>query len=392
LTQPVLDGLDDARRQVLFQFFAQSQFRPPEITDADVARFAAENPGLFEDRRSYRHAEITIAGGSAEAREAAVAQVEAALGAGAPVPELDALLAALQGAGLSLGMATAWVPSEVLPEDRRARLDAMAEAGRRVDVAREPERVSVIGLYEALPIPADPARLRARIEQRLVAEAFAAHRDALIAELAQTVLDRPAGEAAAPAVLVPSEAVREVGMPPRGSVVWSAQPSVPRNIRLAALFAMTVFGALAAVVLWRWMLQAMTQGALARRLRPMVPVLRQRGVAIAVAVFGLLALMISFGALLPVALRTLGDTTTLVICAGGVAIAAGVGLVLRLRERRAFDAALAVRLDEHDDDDKARNLVLLDMPSGRYLVLALALAGLYAGAMALVLDAPPGLS
>jgi hypothetical protein len=394
LTQPVLDGLDDARRQVLFQFFAQSQFRPPAITDADVARFAAGNPGLFEERRSYRHVEITIAGGSEAAREAARARVAAALEDGATVAALDTLLGEMQGEGLSLGMATAWVPSEVLPDDRRARLLEMAETGRRVDVMREAGRVSVIGLYEAVPIPADPARLRGRIEQRLVAEAFAAHREALVAELAQTALGRsaPAQAPAAPAASGASKAVREVGVPPRGSVVWSAQPAVPRNIRLAALFSVALFGALSGLALVHWLRLVLRQGPLERRLRLVVPALRRPGVAVALSVAGLAALLGSLALALPVAVRTLGDTTTLVIASGGVVIALAAAWAWRARARRSLAQALEARLEEHEDETLAHDLTVVNLSSGRDLALALALAVVYGVAMALLLDVPTGLS
>ena len=394
----MLDALDDARRQVLFQFFAQSRFTPPQITEAEVAAFAEENPALFDDRRSYRYARLVLSGGGADRRAEIQARAAEILARPAPdLAALEALAAEARDLGLDVGLDTAWTPSEALPPALRDRLAGMARDDTRLDTREEGASGSVLRLYAAQALPTAPGLLRDRIEQRLVARAYQAHREALIDQLAQQVLapDDSADEtdpaSAATPVTAGSGAAR-ITPPPRGTVVWSAEPALPREVRLAALFvaALTGVGAGFAAVAWAGRVRA--QHPLVARLRLFVPTLQKRGTATILAGLILIALVAGAVLAVPAAVRTLGDGTTLVLLAAGAAIAAAMAAVWRMRARRTLDREITEAREAHSDQEMADDTARLKQGPGGVLAAALTLLILYAAALVLVLDIPPGLS
>lgn len=398
LSRPVLDALDDARRQVLFQFFAQSQFTPPQITQAEIAAFAEENPALFGDRRSFRYARLELSGGEADRRAEMQARAETILARPAPdLAALESLAAEARDAGLDVALDTGWTPSEALPPALRDRLAGMARNEARRDTRAAGGSVSVLRLYAAQALPTPPDVLRDRIEQRLVARAYQAHRETLIDQLAQQVLapddstdETDPGTATAP--VSPGTGAARVTPPPRGTVVWSAAPALPREVRLAALFvaALTGVGAGFAAVAWAGRVRA--QHPLVVQQQMFVPTLRKRGTATILA--GLILIALLAGAVLagPAALRTLGDGTTVVLFAAGAAMAAAMAAAWRLRTRRTLDRAIAKAREVHSDEEMADDIARLGQGPGGVLAAALTLLILYAAALVLVLDIPPGLS
>jgi hypothetical protein len=396
LSQPVLDALDDARRQVLFQFFAQSQFTPPQITQAEIDAFAEDNPALFGDRRSFRYARLELSGGEADRRAEMQARAETILARPAPdLAALESLAAEARDAGLDVALDTGWTPSEALPPALRDRLAGMARNEARLDTRAAGGSVSVLRLYAAQALPTPPDVLRDRIEDRLVARAYQAHRATLIDQLAQQVLapDDSAGETAdGMAPETAGTGAARVTPPPRGTVVWSAAPVLPREVRLAALFvaALTGVGAGFAAVAWAGRVRA--QHPLVVQQQMFVPTLRKRGTATILA--GLILIALLAGAVLagPAALRTLGDGTTLVLFAAGAAMAAAMAAAWRLRTRRTLDRAIAKAREVHSDEEMADDIARLGQGPGGVLAAALTLLILYAAALVLVLDIPPGLS
>ena len=145
LSPQVLDALNDARRQVLLQFLAQSRFTPPEITDAEVADFAARNPELFSDRRSYNFAIVTLSGGTVEARQAAQTQLQDMLEEQeVDIAALDQMVSGLQDDGVAAGPNTVWQTSEALGDEVLSRLDEMVQDNRRIDIIQQSDAVSVL--------------------------------------------------------------------------------------------------------------------------------------------------------------------------------------------------------------------------------------------------------
>lgn len=394
LAQPVLDALNDARRQVLFQFYAQSQFTPPEITEADIAEFARKNPALFKDRRGFRYAQVIVAEGQAAARADMRARAEAALDRPDPdLAALDALAARARDPGLEVRLDTNWAPSEALPGELRDRLDAMVRTDRRLDIRTRDARVSLLALYEAVALPVRPGALRAQIKQRLVAQAYQAHRATLIDRLAAQVLDSGGdGASAADAGDKGNDAAPEITPPPRGTVVWSNQANLPRNVRLVALFGAGLFGALAAFALWTWLRQVLLQYPLIVRRSLSVPIHQWRGTGMVITVIGFLGLSVSLANAVSVALRTLGDGTTLVLLGGGATIAIAMAVTWHIQQRRAVQRAIGEMEQDYTDEAMARDRAILQFGSGRLLIAVVVLLVLYGAALALLLDVPPGLS
>lgn len=389
LSPSVLDALNDARRQVLLQFFAQSQFIPPEITDADVADFVTRNPELFGDRRSYNFAIVTLSGGTVEARQAAQTQLQDMLEEQElDIAALDHMVSGLQGDGVVAGLNTVWQTSEALGDDVLSRLDAMVQDNRRIDINEQPDATSVLLLNSVVAIPTDPAMLQGRIEQRLIAEAFNVHREDLIRRTAQTVLNPP--EAAVEAQT--EGAVPTVAPPPRGSVVWSSRPTLSRPVRLAALFGVGVFGVLSGGFLWLWLRKLWNQYPQILRTNLFVPTLSKRSTGGIVAATGTLGLLGSAGFAVPIALQTLGRTTTGLTLGSSIATALVMAVIWHLWRLRALDRAVEEDGDKYDDAETARRILALKGNAFNLLAAAFGFAVLYGISLALLLDGPLRLS
>ena len=388
LSPLVLDALNDARRQVLLQFYAQSKFVPPEVTETDIADFIARNPALFAGRYSYSFAVVTLSGGTEQARQALQDRVQDI--AGLPtgrIAALDGLVAEAQTGGVIASVSTLWQPSEALPEDVLSRLDAMVLDGSRIHITAEPEAVSILLLNSAVPIPANPALLRDRIEQRLVADAFEVHREDLVRRVAQTVLDPSAArtENQAPG------ADLTVDLPPRGEVVWSSRPAVPPTLQLAALFCAGLFGTLAGYLLSTWLRLVFAQYPHVLARDPVVPFLKTRRTAVWVTALTALGLLGSAGAVGPVAVQAVGRDATIWALAGSLMTAIALAAIWHVQRLRAFNDAVAEEVrSDYGSITAARAMLMQKRNSARLLAVAAALVILYSMSLGLLLDGPTG--
>jgi len=387
LSPTVLDALNDARRQVLLQFYAQSKFTPPKITETDVANFIARNPALFADRRSYSFAVVTLSGGTAQARQALQDRVQdiGGLHTG-QIAALDGLVSGAQAGGVTATINTVWQPSEALSNDMLTRLESMIHMHRQIDISQEPDAVSILLLNSAVPIPADPAMLRGKIEQRLIGEAFDAYREKLIHRLALTVLDPQQAaveeetEGAAPIV----------APPPLGSVVWSSRPTLPRTILVSALFSAYVFGSLAGGLLLFWFRMVSEQYPKLVNWSEFVTPLRRRSTGIIVTSIAAFSLLGSAGLAMTKAIQTLGAITAGLTLGGGLATSLGLGAIWYFWNLRALQRAVEREKHKYDDIAAARYWVPLKRSSANPLVAAFGLAVLYVMSLALFLDGPMG--
>ena len=387
LSPTVLDALNDARRQVLLQFYAQSKFTPPEITETDVANFVARNPALFADRRSYSFAVVILSGGTAQARQALQDRVQdiAELPTG-QIAALDGLVSGLQAGGVSATVNTVWQPSEVLSHDVLTRLESMVDSNRRIDISQEPDAVSIYLLNSAVPVPADPAMVRGKIEQRLIGEAFDAYREKLIHRTALKVLDPQQAAVedqteGAPPIVAP---------PPLGSVVWSSRPTIPRSIRVSALFGACMFGSLAGGLLLFWFRIVSEQYPKLVNWSEFVTPLRRRSTGIAVTTIAAISLLGSAGLAMTKAIQTLGAITAGLTLGGGLATSFGLGVIWYFWNLRALRRAVAREQYQYDDIAAARYWVPLKRSSVKLLMAAFGLAVLYVMSLALFLDGPLG--
>jgi hypothetical protein len=389
LSPQVLDALNDARRQVLLQFYAQSQFMPPEITDAEVADFAVRHPDLFGDRRSYSFVVVTLSGGTVEARQVVQTRLQDMLSQPElDISALDRMVSGLQDDGVTAGLNTVWQTSEALGDDVLSRLDAMVRDNRRIDISQQLDATSVLLLNSAVRVPVDPARLRGQIEQRLIAEAFNDHREDLIRRTAQTVLNPPEA-----AVSSQSEsAIATVAPPPRGSVVWSNRPALPRNVRVAALFGVGLFGLLAGGSLWLWLWMVWKRYPRTLKSAPFVPTLRKRSTGLTVTAVGALSLLGSIGLAIKISLETLGVTTAGLTLGSSLSTALVIAVIWYLWRRRSVDRAVEEDLHQYDNPETARKMLARKGNPTLRLAAAFGFAVLYAMSLAMLLDGPLRLS
>ncbi len=383
LSEQVLDSLADARRQVLFQLFAQSRFDPPSIAEDDVAAFVAGNPRLFLERRAYQYLDLRINGGTSEARAAALARVPGALaGGGAPLTTLTALVVSLSQDGLNATVNPVWATSEAIPPETLARLLPMAGDGRALDAWTTPDTARALVLVAADPAPLDPASLTPQIERRLLQQAFQSHRDEIITLMAKSVLETDVAAAADP---------RVVRAPPRGTVVWSPNPVLPREVRLAGFFGGALLALLAAYGLITWIALVYRQLPMLQKHELVVPTFRRSGPATTVVVILVLLALPSAGLAGWVAGSTYGVRTTLVLLGGAAVLALALALVWHARTRRYRASAQIEASETYSDPQMAYERGVLEEGSGWRLLATLALFVCAAICLAVLLDLPFGL-
>lgn len=389
LSPEVSGALNDARRQVLLQFFIQSQFTPPEITEAAVADFIARNPALFGDRRSYDFVVVTLSGGTLDARQAVLDRIQDIFA----LPEieiaaLDKMISESQGNGVTATLNTVWQPSEALDNDVLSRLLSMVRDNRRIDITNQLDEASILLLNSSVSIPADPAKLRDQIEQRLISEAFEVHSEKLVHRMALTVLDPSAARAEDKKL----GADLTVAPPPRGSVVWSSRPGLPDSIRLAALFGVGIFGTWASYLLWAWLRLVLAQYEHILKSRLETPFLSQRITGIVVTAFAALALLIGSGKAVTIAMQSLGKIATGVTLAGSVTTAIAMAAIWHFLSRRAFNRAAEKQTEKYGDISTARQMLLRRRKPVKNLAAAAAIFALFGISLAMLLDGPTGLS
>lgn len=400
LSPAVLDGLNDARRQVLLQFFVQSQFTPPKIDMADVEAFIEANPQLFSNRRSYHFAVLTFSGGTPEVRAGFEAQVASlVVGPQIAIAALDALVARAPASGVQATLNTAWQPSEALPEDIRARLDLMVRDARQVDILRDDARSTMTILNSAVAMPLAPGLLHKKIEQRLIEGAFSAHREVVIQRMAQSVLSQPLQSTpdkvqggGLDGHLNRGPADLKVALPAPGSVVWPSRPTVPRNIRQVALFSAGLFGTLATAALLRWFWMVAAQHKLYAWYNTHVPCLRRWRPALCILIMGLSGVTSSAVFSLPVAWRLLGGNDTALLLSVGMSLALSLALIWYIIARVDFGQLVQEESDKHDDIAITRMMLLQKQSPGSFLAAATGFLAIYAASLALLLDSPLGLS
>lgn len=373
LSEQVLDSLADARRQVLFQLFAQSRFEAPEIAEADVAAFVAENPQLFADRRAYQYLDLRIIGGTPEARATALARVPGALASGAaPLTALTSLVADLSRNGLNATVNPVWATSEALPADTLARLTPMAADGRELDQWTTADSARALVLLAADPAPLDADTLTPQIERRLLQQAFQAHRDEIITLMAKSVLEADAAAAADP---------RVVSAPPRGTVVWSPNPVLPREVRLAGFFGGALFSLIALYGILTWSSLVRRQFPQLQRHELTISIIRRGTPASVLAAILTLAVLGASGLGVWLASSLYGTTATMILYAGAGIIALAICLVWAGKTRRARQATLEEYKELFSDAGMAvERAGLAKNPTPRLLVsfvlLVLAFTGL----------------
>ncbi|MBF9060951.1 hypothetical protein HKCCSP123_17345 [Rhodobacterales bacterium HKCCSP123] len=382
LSPAVLDSLSDARRQVLFQLYAQSRFTPPAITDADVAAFVDENPQLFSERAYYRFIEIELTGGTESERQDALARIlQAAQAPDAGVALFNERVSELQQQGLDPSLLTVWASSEALPAATLERLLVLASEGRDIDVQETDTSVRILLLLDVDPVPVTPDELREQIELRILQQAFTDYRETLVRRMAATVLaDVPAPDDTGLAPL-------EVDPPDAGTVVWAPEPTVPPSYRLAAFSASWFFGVIGLYAALSWVALVRRQYPELRSELTFVPSLRRPvpagflGGLLALCLVGVLAGITWLGDLV-LGLRAIG-----VFMIGAIVIGCGVCWAWRDQSRRRFLEREAKLLATSSDARRARRrAVLQDAPYPRLLLAVLLLFASVLGAVVLIGD------
>lgn len=211
-------GLDEARRQVLFEVYAQSLFDRTPPTAAEIDAFIADNAPLFEDRRAYRFLQVQV--GTRDMSERALLEDVLERIAGMPRDAWDSALPdLLDESGLDYLQARYWSESERLTPAILTRLQRMEAEDRRQDVQTVDGSQSVLLLLESQPIPIDPAGLREDIANRVLQARYREHRLTLASDIAAPLLT---GEGPQRAEAAPMTEEQAIWMASLGAVIGFA--------------------------------------------------------------------------------------------------------------------------------------------------------------------------
>lgn len=205
-------ALTDAKRQVLFQVYLQSEFTPGEVTSDDIDAYVAAHPEAFEGRVEYRFQRFLIrhTDSTKDAIQSAMTALQQA-----EKPDLTAvetLVTSLAGNDVEFSKLNFWTSSESMDPLMRARLEQIDARGGWIDAQSNAVGHDIVLLHQIDPAPVDPKLVVAQIQNRIVQDRFLQHRQAVIFDLSQPILDKPARpDVKAPEV--PQNAVTPVGQP-----------------------------------------------------------------------------------------------------------------------------------------------------------------------------------
>lgn len=244
-TADVAAAIADARRQILFEFYAQTQFdaRPP--TSDEIEAYIAANPAFFGDRSEYRFLRIT-ARPRDDGDRTVVADLFGGLRDRSAVTEadLDGVALELARRGIPFTRELFWNGGEVLDPVTLGRIAGMQRDDTVIDIAETREAIDLIRLFETRAAPIDPTFLGAQIEDRVLLDRFGEFRAELVQALAAPHLETaPPREAPAPETPAPAVAPAPEE---RTAAPESAPEAEPRFDRASVgLAGLGVVGALA---------------------------------------------------------------------------------------------------------------------------------------------------
>ena len=236
LSPEVREALADARRQVLFNAYAQSRFTPGSPDDADSAAFVAARGDEFADRQEVRYLRVILQPEDTNERRAVRSAVDLLQDGEATEETLSTAADRLDRTGVPVLRQPYWGGLDALPSGDRARVEAMIAEDRALDVVERPQGYDVLLLSDVRAAPLDPAMVGPQIAGQLQFEEFRAFQTALAADLAAPYLSGEASGAA------------------------PALPSGPRlgNRALAGLIAFGFGAGLAGLMGLRWILRAIS--------------------------------------------------------------------------------------------------------------------------------------
>jgi EpsD family peptidyl-prolyl cis-trans isomerase len=216
-TPNVVQQLEAARRDVLARAYLDSLGQNvAKPTPEEVAKFYAERPALFKNRKYYTLEEATIIGTPAE-----VAQVEAQLKASRSPADFAAWLKA---SGLRHQTNLATQPAENLPLELIDRLAALND-GQAIAL-KQPGGMRVLMLLGSRPAPVDEATARPAIEQFIVNDRRRAQIDADMKALRTAATVEFMGKfAEAPAAGTTAPAPATAAVPAAGTAPASTAPA-----------------------------------------------------------------------------------------------------------------------------------------------------------------------
>lgn len=194
------------RRELMMEFFLQTNVESRIPTEAEIQAFVAENPQFFEDRASFWITQFLLEFPDEDARsnfDAALDTLRA--GELTPVRILD-LQRRLLEIEVPFQRQSIWRSSEQLPPELLDRLEALYASDERIELIVSDNRAELLLLLQRTADPVDPELQRQQIVQGFFQQSIMEQRNALIASLAQPVR-RGDADADADAALEASDGV-----------------------------------------------------------------------------------------------------------------------------------------------------------------------------------------
>ena len=253
-------AINRARRDILVEFYLQTNLERFTPSNEQIDAFIAENPQYFSERAAFWLNQFLV-GFPEEGSRAAFDEALAILREGAITPErILEFQRALTAADLPFQRQSVWRNSEQLATPVLERLEELYASGERIDLVDGESQVELLFLLQRSPDPVDAEAQRPQIAQGLIQQTIVPQRDALLAELAQRARRGEVAATAAPEA--PAEPVvqsRRPAQPWMFAVVGGLGLMLPLVMWSGASWA----GALSRRSTWRWPVRLAVLGIVA---------------------------------------------------------------------------------------------------------------------------------
>jgi len=169
LPAPLARTLADTRRQVMLDYYVRDRLDSYRPTDAEIQRFAEQNPQMFAGRETFRYQHLRIRWNDASQKSAAINLIRSFAGLANVTPaKLNELKLGLTQAGVQLQAASLVRSTEQLDPVLETRFDGMREKGTKVSMTEANNALDVLILQQRFADPIDANLMKNQIAAALV--------------------------------------------------------------------------------------------------------------------------------------------------------------------------------------------------------------------------------
>lgn len=188
--------LAETRRQVMLDYYVRDRLDNYRPTDAEIQRFATQNPQMFSGRETFRYQQLRMRWDDAAQKRAAIGLVRSFAGRASVTPEsVNELKLGLTRAGVQLQAASLVRSTEQLDSKLGTRFDQMRDRRTPVSMINQKDTLDVLILQQRVADPVDANLMKNQIAAALVRQHVERQRTQIIARLTASaqLTDPPGG-------------------------------------------------------------------------------------------------------------------------------------------------------------------------------------------------------